>query len=459
MKTIISGFGCVCALGDNISQITKNLFSLNAEPSFPSDRLSSSYSNQYPVFQVSGNILSKKREDESFSYLFLRTAIDEALFCAGLSAENLKNVRVGVCIGTTVDVSFNCFDFYKNWKQNKNPPLDPLNKYIHYSTAREVIKNYGFANAFGQTVVTACASGTDAIGIAGQWIENGLCDVAIASGCDELNLIPYTGFIKLMIAETKPCKPFDKNRTGINLGEGAGVFIMVSEKFANANQTCQGDGGVDNHSGQGDGGSDHSFVVNCSVPLTTVATHNSSTPKRIGTLLGYGNAADAYHATAPEPNGRGLRKALQSALTESGLIQSGQGDGGVDHKGVVTSSVPLTTKLAFVNAHATGTKDNDAAEAGVFNSLLNGVPISATKSLTGHCLGAAGAVEACLSLICLNEGKIPKTKNFETPDDALSGIVPVSEETKIDKTKAAVSTSLAFGGCNSAIVLKGRAES
>jgi 3-oxoacyl-[acyl-carrier-protein] synthase-1/3-oxoacyl-[acyl-carrier-protein] synthase II len=395
MKTLISGFGCVCSLGDNVPEIAKNLFSTgesagNAGPSFPAGRLSSSYSNQYPVFQVSQNILSQKKDDESFCRLFLRTALEEALAGSGIGARQLKNARVGVCIGATVDVSFNCFDFYKDWKENKNPPLAPLNRYIGYSTARAVLKNLGL-NGFAQTVVTACASGTDALGIAGGWIENGLCDVAIAGGCDELNLIPYTGFIKLMIAGTGPCKPFDKNRKGINLGEGAGVFIMTSEKFA--------------------GG------------------YNLKTK---GILLGYGNAADAYHATAPEPGGRGLSKAVASALDEAKLTKE---------------------SIAFINAHATGTKDNDAAEAKVFNSLLYGVPVSATKGFTGHALGAAGAIEACLSLICLGEGKIPKTKNFETYDESIA-LCPVSKETKIETAKAAVSTSLAFGGCNAAIVLK-----
>ncbi|MDR3113765.1 MAG: beta-ketoacyl-[acyl-carrier-protein] synthase family protein, partial [Endomicrobium sp.] len=349
MKTIISGFGCVCSLGGDVLQITKNLFSSKACTSFPADRLASSYARQYPVFQVSKNILSQKKENESFSFLFLRTALNEAFESAFLDPGVLKNVRTGVCIGTTVDVSFNCFDFYKEWKQNENPSLDPLDKYISYSTVREVIKTLGLKNAFGQTVVTACASATDAIGIASGWIENGLCDAAIVGGCDEINLIPYTGFIKLMIASTEPCRPFDKNRKGINLGEGAGVFILTSEKFAR----------------------EHNLKMN-------------------GMLMGYGNAADAYHATAPDPCGKGLSKALMSALNEAGISKE---------------------SVAFVNAHATGTKDNDAAEAKVFGSLLNGVPICATKGFTGHALGAAGAIEACISLICLKEGKIPKTKN------------------------------------------------
>jgi 3-oxoacyl-[acyl-carrier-protein] synthase-1/3-oxoacyl-[acyl-carrier-protein] synthase II len=112
-------------------------------------------------------------------------------------------------------------------------------------------------------------------------------------------------------------------------------------------------------------------------------------------------------------------------------------------------------RLAFINAHATGTVDNDLAESKVFNSLLGGIPVSATKSFTGHTLGAAGAVEACLTLICLNEHKMPKTNNFDTADANL-GIIPVSDNRGIETNKAALSDSLAFGGCNACVILGGK---
>ncbi|AKL98314.1 beta-ketoacyl-[acyl-carrier-protein] synthase family protein [Endomicrobium proavitum] len=392
MKIIVSGCGCICALGNNIVEITKNLFVGNSAPSIVCERLKSSYCAQYPVFQVSKEILAQKKEDESYSYLFLRKSLQEAIEKAGLQISDLKNARIGVCIGTTVDVSFNCFDFYKELKTAKNPPLEPLDKYIHYSTAKEVLKQLGL-NGISQTVVTACASGTDAIGIGAEWIENSMCDVVIAGGCDELNMIPYTGFIKLMVASKELCKPFDKNRAGINLGEGAGIVIMESREFA--------------------------------------AKRNA---KKIGAVLGYGNACDGYHTTSPEPSGRGLRKALNFALRQSNI---------------------KFENIAFINAHATGTQDNDMAEAVVFNSVLKNIPVSATKSLTGHTLGAAGAVEACISLICLNEGKIPAVKNFITVDDKLN-LVPALLTQKIDNSKAAISDSLAFGGCNAVLALGGK---
>ena len=392
MKTIISGFGCVCSLGNDTEEITKNIFEGSIKPSYMKDRLESSYACEYPVFQVSDAILAQREENESCSFLFLRKALSEAMEKAGLKKADFKNMKVGVCVGTSVDASFNCFDFYKNWRENTGQPLDTFDKYIKYSVSDEVL-NFLEIKGLSQTVVTACASGTDAIGIGAEWIESGFCDIVIAGGTDELNLIPFTGFIKLMIAGKEHCKPFDKNRNGINLGEGAGVFILESQN--------------------------------------SVKKRNGV---KFGTVLGYGNACDGYHATAPEPEGRGLRKAVDFAMKQAGISKE---------------------NLAFINAHATGTADNDLAESKVLSSMLKGVPVTATKGYTGHALGAAGAVEALISLICLNELKIPKTNNFETVDEKL-GIVPVLENTDIEKNKAALSDSLAFGGCNSCIILGGR---
>lgn len=392
MKTVISGFGCVCSLGGSCGEISNNLFSGLAKPSYVQDRFESSYGREYPVFQAPESILLQKEENESYSFLFLRKSLSEAMKKAGLEKADLKSMRVGVCIGTSVDASFNCFDFYKDWRDESKISMDPLERYIKYCVSNEVLK-YLEVDGISQTVVTACASGTDAIGIGAEWVENGFCDIVIAGGTDELDLIPFTGFIKLMIASKEHCKPFDKNRKGINLGEGAGIFILESQNSLKKRKA-----------------------------------------EKLGMVLGYGNACDGYHSTSPEPEGRGLKRALDFALKQAEINKE---------------------NISFVNAHATGTFDNDLAEAKVLNSVLSDVLVCATKGYTGHTLGAAGAVEACLSLICLNEEKVPKTNNFETIDETLH-IVPVLANLNIDKNKAAVSNSLAFGGCNASLVLGGK---
>ena len=393
MKIIVSGIGCVCALGSDTDEIRKNLFASASALSLPEGRLASVYAKTHPVFQAPQRVLNAKREDESYCFLFLRTAVDEALARAGLRKENLRAARVGVIAGTTVGASFNCFDFYKSWRQGESISFDPLARYLSTPLSGTLQKYYGLSGP-EMTVVTACASGTDAIGIGAQWIEQDVCDVVIAGAADELNMIPYTGFIRLMIAGTKLCAPFSLGRAGINIGEGAGAFILESDTFSAARG-----GGAD------------------------------------GYILGYGACADAYHVTAPDPEGKSLAKAMRFALLDAGL----QAD-----------------EIAFINAHGTGTQDNDAAEARVFNERIPGVPVMASKSLTGHALGAAGSVEAVLSLISLNEGVVPAAANFTGEDPALK-ILPVIKNTAVEKGKeAALSDSLAFGGCNSVIAIGSR---
>ncbi|GHS87443.1 beta-ketoacyl synthase [Campylobacterota bacterium] len=391
MKTAISSYGIVCSLGKSADEVSNNLFSHSAAPTFaPYDRLHSNYVKNYPVFQAPSEILSVKRQDESVGFCFLRTAIDEALSAGGLTAEKLRGFRVGVVAGTSVNASFNCFDFYQEWRENNQGSIDPLIHYLNTPLSSSIQKYYGFSGAH-ITITTACASGTDAVGIGAKWIEQDICDVVIACATDELNRVPYTGFIRLLIASQDQCAPFSKGRTGINLGEGAAALILESDHFIRSRgATAQG------------------FV------------------------LGYGCCSDAYHATAPDPNGYGLRTALKKALRDIS-----------------------TEQIAFINAHATGTQDNDAVEAKVFNDLLIDIPVMASKSHTGHALGAAGAIEAVLSLICLNKKMIAATANWLGEDEALL-LTPVIENMAISADKTvALSDSLAFGGCNSVIALGG----
>lgn len=391
MKTVISAAGCVCALGSGMEEIKNNIYNSASAPRALAGRLESVYVKDYPVYAAPERALAQKKEDESYGFLFLRLAVDEALKNAGLSAADLQNARVGVIAGTTVDASFNCFDFYKEFKQNAVTSYSPLLRYFNTPLSFAVQKYYGFSGP-QMTITTACASGTDAVGIAGQWIEQDLCDVVIACGTDEINMIPYTGFIRLMIAGKKPCAPFSLLRAGINLGEGAAALVLESDSF-----------------------------------------FKKRNKKPLGYLRGYGTCADAYHATSPDPQGRGLKTAFNMALKN---LQINKED------------------IAFINAHGTGTQDNDAAEAKVFNELFSGVRVMASKSHTGHTLGAAGAVEAALTLMALNEGVIPPSANFLAEDPALN-LVPVLKSTPTNGKKIALSNSLAFGGCNSVIVLEG----
>jgi 3-oxoacyl-[acyl-carrier-protein] synthase-1/3-oxoacyl-[acyl-carrier-protein] synthase II len=186
-----------------------------------------------------------------------------------------------------------------------------------------------------------------------------------------------------------PCRPFDRDREGLNLGEGAAVLVLESPGLLERRRARA-----------------RAFV------------------------LGYGSSCDAYHPTAPSPDGAGLERALQEAMAAGGIDPS---------------------QVAFVNAHGTSTADNDRVEAQVLARKLPGVPFLSTKGFTGHTLGAAGAMEAAFTVACLEQGRIPASAGFATQDPDL-GAAPVRENTKTRGT-VALSQSLAFGGNNAVLAL------
>lgn len=380
----ITGMGCICAAGANLPECMETLFRGVRSPAPPA-RFTSRHPIRYPVFEL--------RDFEEPPDL-LRTgalglhAAREAVADAGYDRETLRGLRVGVCVGTTVGTVMSEENFCREFLAGHDPETAVLRKILRSNPADLIAREFGLSGP-RQTVVNACSSGTDALGTAGSWIRAGLCDVAIAGGADELGRIPYVGFISLMITDDSPCKPFDRDRKGLNLGEGAAMLVLESEP-----------------SRRRSGNRARSF------------------------LLGYGSAGDAYHLTAPRPDGAGLKRALADALSSSGTPPAA---------------------VAFVNAHGTGTPDNDRIESRVLGDLLPGVPFLSTKGYTGHTLGAAGAIEAVFTAACLGLGKIPANAGFATPDPEIPNI-PVREVTPVSGS-VALSESLAFGGNNAVVVL------
>jgi len=267
--------------------------------------------------------------------------------------------------------------------------MEPVNRFLGGNLAQAVADALG-AKGPCVTVVNACSSGADAIGVALSWLRNGECDIAIAGGADELNRIPICGFGTLGIVSESLCAPFDRDRKGLNLGEGAGILVLEKE-------TC---------------------------------ARKRGNATRLY-LAGYGASADAYHLTAPRPDGTGLEAAIQRALSEAGI-------GSQD--------------VCFVNAHGTATRNNDKVEGMVLARVFGkDVKVLSTKGFTGHTLGGAGGLEAVFTGTALLEGWIPASVGFEHQDEEIP-ITPVREKTCIQGSFA-VSTSLAFGGNNAAIVI------
>jgi 3-oxoacyl-[acyl-carrier-protein] synthase II len=245
-------------------------------------------------------------------------------------------------------------------------------------------------------VVDACSSSTIAIGRAVEAIRCGRADVALAGGTDALARLTFTGFNLLRLMDTEPCRPFAKGRAGMNIGEGAGILVLER------------------------------------------AEHARRRGARIyAELAGHAVACEAFHPTAPEPDGQTIARVVCMALSAARIDA-----GDVDH----------------VNAHGTATPQNDSAEArglrSVFGNRVTSLPVTSIKSMVGHCLGAAGAVEAAVLALTVARGVIPPTIHHDDTD-AECPIMVVANQPREARVRCGVSTSLGFGGNDSALVMRG----
>lgn len=359
----ITGMGCICAAGNALAASMSSMYASVRNCSVPS-LISASLEREYPVFEVKHGL---ENLHGSRTLNLAWKALYEALEQSGLEMENMRGRNIGVCIGTTVGCTLNNEPFYRDFKAGKKPDIKPVHDFLSDNPALDISRKLGTKGPVA-CPVNACASGTDAIGIAASWIRDGICDIAIAGGADELSRITYLGFISLLISATSPCRPFDKNRDGLNLGEGAGILILESDKR-----------------GQ----------------------------KSLGKICGYGTSSDAYHPTRPHPEGKGLLNALSMAFTQAGISPgktgfiNAHGTSTPDNdraEGKVIKSfffpeVPVFSSKAYTG-HTLGAAG--AIEA-VFTvqSLLDG-RLPATAGFTDY-------DEAC--------GIIPTTENIEIDSD------------------------------------------
>lgn len=389
----ITGLGCLCAAGVTPEAIMDRLYTDGCLP-VPA-RCLGPEALPYPMFAVDEALFPDGRRHSAADTLALaRYAAREALTSAGLDADpawEAQRGRTGLILGTTSGSSLHFLSGYAASRREMPPPTpDDRKDYFISNPALALGAELGAGGPL-LTVANACTSGADAVGLGLDLIRQGQCDCVLCGGAEALSLVPHTGFARLMIYDPEPCRPFDRTRRGLNLGEAAAVFVLESEEHARQRGA-------------------------------TV----------LGRVAGYGSASDAYHFTAPHPDGRGLVAAIGRTLEESGL---------------------RPCDLAFVNAHGTGTLENDKVEGGVLQRLLPGTPVWASKGSTGHTLGAAGALEAALCLLALRRGRIPASQGFAVPDPTI-GLCP-TREIQTTSTPWALSTSLGFGGGNAALALQG----
>ncbi len=414
-KVMITGLGMVTAVGNGKdatwAAVKAGTPGVGRITSFDPSRCTSQVAAEVKNFDdyaIGGGLVDKKsaRHMARFSQFAVAAAV-EAWKDAGYTDENKPDMdRVGTLLGFGIGGLEVTGDAYKTLFERGPERLSPL-------AIPELIANEGAGNvalAVGakgpcQVVTTACASSTDALGYAMDLIRAGRADVVIAGGSEAVNLeFCVGGFMKMRALSTKynetpekACRPFNVDRDGFVMGEGAAILVLESEEHAKARGA-----------------------------------------KVYAELAGYGATCDAYHITAPDPSGDGAVKALEIALK----------DAGVEDRSTVD----------YINAHGTSTPLNDVMETKAFKRVFGEeeakkINVSSTKPYHGHCLGATGAIEAAITALAIKDGYVPATINYENPDPELD--LNYTPNVGVDRDiRVAVSSSLGFGGHNAILVFK-----
>lgn len=405
-RVVVTGLGAISPVGNNVSDMWKNLVDgvcgIETITEFDTSDLKVHIAGTVKEFAPE-NFGIEKREARKLD-LYCQYAIaaaQEAVDDSGIIGnidENRFGVYIGAGIGGLHTFVNNTLAMDKGGAKKVSPFFIPM--MIGNIATGNVAIRFG-AKGVSLSVMSACATGTHSIGEAFHAVKDGYADAIIAGGTEAV-IAPLTiaGFQNIKALSTNPdpkkaSRPFDKNRDGFIMGEGAGMLILEEYEHAKARGA-----------------------------------------KIYAELCGYGNTCDAHHVTAPDPEGAGLARAIEIAFDEAQVADDAQ---------------------LYINAHGTSTHLNDLTETMAIKKALGekayDANISSTKSMTGHMLGATGAVEAIVSIMTLKDGIIPPTINLDEPDEELDLNYTPNKAVKRDVNVAA-STNLGFGGHDACIVFK-----
>ena len=390
-RVFITGVGVVSSIGLGrrafFDALAQGKSGISPVESFDASSLGREYAGEIKGFRPEDHLTSgevrRAGRCSAMSLAAMRMAIPDA----AIADDQVKGPRTSVVLGTTMGEADVIANLDHAWIAGG-----------HRAVRRTLLPKYGstllpiyLARAVGAqgmvlTMPAACAAGNYAIGFGADLIRSGRADVVIAGAGEMLQELQFSGFVRLGAVSPHRCQPFDLNRQGLIVGEGAALLILESEEHA--------------------------------------VRRNAAVQAEVG---GYGLTCDGYHITRPHPEAAGSVAAMRQALEHSGI-----GPDMVD----------------FVNAHGTGTRANDHAEAKVMRDIFGDrrVPISSVKSMIGHCMGAASALEAVSCVMTLETGIYPPTIGYETPDPECN--VDVVDTVRKGKADVVLNNSLAFGGYN-----------
>lgn len=409
-RVVVTGLGVISPLGSGVDKNWEALLSgrsgIRKITRFPADAFASRIAGEVPDFKAEDYIEPKEIKKMDLFIQYAMGAASMAMADSGLQIEGEFAEGVGVIIGVglcgldTIEVTKEAL--LAGGPRKISPFFIP--RVISNLAPGHVAIRYG-AKGVNWTPTSACASGTHALGEAFHLIRRGVQDAVIAGGAEStITPLGVGGFAAMKALSTRndeperASRPFDKERDGFVIGEGSGILILEEREHAIARGA-----------------------------------------KIYAEVIGYAATGDAYHMTAPAPEGEGAARCMRLALKDAGISP-------VD--------------VDYINAHGTSTEYNDANETtaikSVFGEQSAKVAVSSTKSMTGHLLGAAGAVEGVYSALALHYGMIPPTINYENPDPACDLDYVPNKARKAD-IHVALSNSFGFGGTNACVILR-RAE-
>lgn len=392
-RVYITGLGMISAIGNNVSESFLSL-SQSKTGIGKINHLTTRYKDEFLAGEIklSNSDLADLVKDNNpalnrNSYIAMLAA-KEAVINSGIDPKD--GMRTGVISSTTVAGMGKTELYYKEMFE-KDDHLNVLDTHDCGDSTERIADYLGNVD-YVTTISTACSSAANAIMLGCRMIKHGQLDRVVVGGVDALSKFTFNGFNTLMILDREWCKPFDENRKGLNLGEGAAFLVIEGENALNLRKG-----------------------------------------KALAEVVGYANANDAYHQTASSPEGYGATLAIQQAFAMSGLTPS---------------------QIDYINMHGTGTPNNDLSESFATKAVFgNQVPkFSSTKAFTGHTLAAAASIEAVISVLSLQNNMIFPNLNFTTPI-AETGLVP---ETTLVNTplNTILSNSFGFGGNCSSLIFK-----
>lgn len=407
-RCVITGLGAVTPLGNTVEEywngLKNGVCGIDYIKKFDTTDYKVKIAAEIKDFDPEQYMTKKDVKRNDLFAIYALAAGMQAFEDSKLDMEKEDADRIGVIVGSGVGGLMTMEEQVKRLTDKGPSRVSPL--FITMTIGNMAAGNIAIrvgAKGVCEDIVTACATGTNAIGTAFRNIKHGYLDACIAGGAEgAICGVGVAGFTNLTALSTeedpkKACRPFDKERNGFVMGDGSGILVLEELEHALARGA-----------------------------------------KIYGEVVGYGATADAYHVTLPEPTGEGAAKAMKFAMQEAGITPE---------------------QVGYINAHGTSTHANDVGETKAIKLAMGeecakNIPISSTKSMTGHLLGAAGAIEAIACVKALEEGFLPPTINYHTPDEEcdLDYIPNVGREAK--EAEYALSNSLGFGGHNGVLCFK-----